>query len=238
MLTLFKDAFSGLHKSYPSDAIQPIKDLVKPGELNDLEQSVLTGLGDFEADLTMKPTAPNPRKALELDHFSYQLKQKSNLLNKVSLTQQQESNLSASYHESLIPGLPLRLDSTKESQNYVFKTIQDRATSKVDVRYDGDQQISAAQLEKTAQQSTQIQRYEMDKLTQNLRIPEQAHFIQDLLSAMKSLQKRSNDSTEDELLRQQKLGELNQMIMLDTNPASLAKTQALQPLRRNLQQTI
>ncbi|MBM5573153.1 hypothetical protein GKO28_00850 [Deefgea sp. CFH1-16] len=44
---------------------------------DDLEQAVLTGLGDFQADLTMKPTSPNPRKPLEMDHFSFQLKQKN-----------------------------------------------------------------------------------------------------------------------------------------------------------------
>ncbi|QZA82579.1 hypothetical protein [Deefgea piscis] len=87
MLSLFKTVFSGLHKNHPSDAIALLNAPPQAKALNDLEQAVLTGLGDFQADLTMKPTSPNPRKTLEMDHFSFQLKQKTSILGKTSITQ-------------------------------------------------------------------------------------------------------------------------------------------------------
>ncbi|MBM5573155.1 hypothetical protein [Deefgea sp. CFH1-16] len=72
----------------------------------------------------------------------------------------------------------------------------------------------------------------MDKLTKETRVPEQAHFIQDLLTTMNSLQKRSNDSETDLLLRKQKLGELNEMIFLNADPFRLAKTKPIQAFQR------
>ncbi|QZA82578.1 hypothetical protein [Deefgea piscis] len=140
--------------------------------------------------------------------------------------------MSASYHEALNTNTPPKLDSTKESQNYLYKTIQDHASSSIDVQFDNQRQLKSAKLEKSAQQSTHTLRYEMDKLTKETRLPEQAHFIQDLLTTMNSLQKRLNDSETDLLLKKQKLGELNEMIFLNTDPFRLEKTTPIQAFQR------
>ncbi|MBM5573154.1 hypothetical protein [Deefgea sp. CFH1-16] len=68
--------------------------------------------------------------------------------------------MSASRHEALNTSTQPRLDTTKESQNYVYKTIQDHASSTVDVQFDNHQQLKSAKLEKSAQQSTHTLRYE------------------------------------------------------------------------------
>ena len=182
MQTLFQDAFTNLHRYYPGDAgaLQGVR-AANVESLKDYNQALLTGLGDFQADLTMSAASSNPMRPNERDHFNFQMAQSSRIVGRQSIQQKQDSSLSASYHESLQADLPLRLTMDKKSQNYNFVEIKDQASSQIDLAFDGKHQLISATLEKSAQQSTKISRYEMGRLVKESQIPAQYQVLQDLL---------------------------------------------------------
>ncbi|WP_027470035.1 hypothetical protein [Deefgea rivuli] len=231
MQTLFQDAFTNLHRYYPGDAgaLQGVR-AANVESLKDYNQALLTGLGDFQADLAMSAASSNPMRPNERDHFNFQMAQSSRIVGRQSIQQKQDSSLSASYHESLQADLPLRLTMDKKSQNYNFVEIKDQASSQIDLAFDGKHQLISATLEKSAQQSTKISRYEMGKLVKESQIPAQYQVLQDLLSTLQSLEKQKIKHIDDETLRQQKLSELNNVIFLEGRPDELAKTNRIQAL--------
>ena len=121
LLGMFKDAFTQMNTDYVAATQQPKISLA------DIDHAMLTGLADFKASVKQVTTSPNPKNLSEVDSFAYDASQTTqvggiNQFNR-SISQQQQSNLKASYHMSLIPDVPLILTSDKQSQNYYYKQI-------------------------------------------------------------------------------------------------------------------
>ncbi len=184
LMGMFKAAFAGLNSHYPpAPALPRIT-------LNNADTSVLSGLADFSASISQTTKAPNPMRPSETDAFDYQISQSTqiggkNTLNR-TIAQQTQATLTASYHRSLWAGVPLNLTTDPKSQNYEYVKVQDAATSNVDVGY-RDGLLAHAQTRRSANQSTQVMRYEVGKLVSNVTTPLSGTSTGDLTTLLQSV---------------------------------------------------
>lgn len=202
LVDLFKSTFMAVNASHGSQAATPPVNPIKADCAANLasdatawreeDTSVLTGLADFDASVTATPKASNPRNVLEKDTFQYSIHQstvisgpsKSNR----AITQNQNAQLSATYHQSLFSSRPPLLDDKKTSQNYFFHQIEDHSSTQVHLAYDKDE-LRHATLTQSSSQSHRVQKYEDAKLTQDIRTPPRLQLKQtDLLPLFKQLQ--------------------------------------------------
>lgn len=225
LMAMFKDAFTEMN-SYATAA--PLSGRVARGVsvLNEADHSMLSGLADFSASITQPSKASNPMRSRELDTFSYQASQSTSIMGKDprdrAVKQEQQSQLSASYHESLSPELSLLLSGAKQSQFYYYKQIKDDARTSTDIAYD-DGVLARASVSQSASQSTRVQQYQMARLVEDRAIPAEASrsldFVKLLNSAvMPALSRQSPDSRS-----QQALSTIENASLLETNPATLRR---------------
>ncbi|MEX1827434.1 hypothetical protein [Luteibacter sp. CQ10] len=170
LIAMFKDAFGQMNSNYP-----PIPDASTAGpHVGQGDHAALTGLADFTASLSQAASAPNPLRSNELDTFSYDLSQQSRLggLNDASRTidQHQSSHLKASYHQALSPDATLRLTEDPKSQNYLYRLIDDSATSDTHIAYDKGK-LAQASVTRTANQSTHDMKYVLNRLVEDATTP-------------------------------------------------------------------
>lgn len=227
LVAMFKDAFKEMNSNVTSAAQQAREQSPAAIWLNKADQSMTTGLADFNASMTQEVTSPNPARQSEHDTFSYQTSQSSNVssngggqLNR-AITQQQESHLSASYHESLLADVPLRLITDKNSQNYTYHQIKDDASSKASIAYDKGVLVKAT-LEQSASQSTRVQKYMMGELISDNTTPQNATLSRDFLSLLKPLQKKEGAiSAADISALDRALATINNLVYLQPDPLTL-----------------
>jgi len=102
---MFKDAFSALNSNYPQGA-----GAVEALSNNPSDKGLLTGLADFKASIKQAVDSSNPMRPSEVDSFSYNVSQKTQVNGRSSadrsVTQNQQSVLSASFHKGLDGGKP------------------------------------------------------------------------------------------------------------------------------------
>lgn len=219
LLGMFKDAFTQMNTDYVAATQQPKISLA------DIDHAMLTGLADFKASVKQVTTSPNPKNLSEVDSFAYDASQTTqvggiNQFNR-SISQQQQSNLKASYHMSLIPDVPLILTSDKQSQNYYYKQIDDTATSKVGISYTKGV-LSEAYIEQSAKQSTRTSKYELGVLTEDATTPFNASQKRDILESLKPLLDDLKKEVPGALYNwQQKLLEVHGQVLLQSDPADL-----------------
>lgn len=225
LVAMFKDAFKEMNSNVTNAAQQAREQSPAAIWLNKTDQSMTTGLADFSASMTQEVTSPNPARQSEHDTFSYQTSQSSNVrgngqLNR-AITQQQESHLSASYHESLQADLPLRLTTDKNSQNYTYHQIKDDASSKASIAYDKGVLVRAT-LEQSASQSTRVQKYMMGELVSDQTTPQNATLSRDFLDLLKPLQKKEGATGAADISRlNQALATINNLVYLQPDPLAL-----------------
>lgn len=222
LASLFKDAFSQLNGNYPAPALQPLTNFMP---LTASDHAMLTGLADFDVSITQTPDSPNPKHLDELDTFSYQTSQSTRItdsgqLNR-SISQQQQSRLTSSYHTSLIPGLSLELTTDNKSQNYYYTQIDDKADRTTGIEYKKGR-LSKAVTNQSASQSTHISRFEMGVMTADTTTPSNAAQTQDILAILKPfLENRRNRLPEDQYRWQQTLAKVHDRIFLKADPSEL-----------------
>ena len=224
LMAMFKDAFSEMNSNYPATQQQA----GMPGvfKLNAEDHSVLTGLADFTASVTQNSQFTNPMHGNESDSFAYDVSQNSTVkgngqLNR-AITQRQQSHLSASYHESLIPGLPLRLTTDKNSQNYRYTQVDDRASSEANIAYSLGA-LTKASLTQSASQSTRVQKYVMGNLESDVTTPSSSTWVMDYLKQFKAAQSGDNKRTSlDAYGWEQTLASINSMVIFQADPAQLS----------------
>ncbi|MDC8756663.1 hypothetical protein [Janthinobacterium fluminis] len=224
LMSMFKDAFVGMNSNYGAVA-QPSGGGVQSGkwELAVEDRAVLTGLADFSASVTQAAKSSNPMRPSEQDSFSYQVSQSTSITGHSeddrSISQQQKSELSASFHMPITPGAQLRLDGTLQSQNYDYHQINDSASSAVDLAYEKGRLVKAT-LNQSASQSTHIMRYELGKLVSDTVTPGQQSLQRDLVAALTSYQRGTASQTRDERIEQRKqmLSGVNEQIFLRAYP--------------------
>jgi hypothetical protein len=229
LMAMFKDAFTELNSNYGTAA--PTQRNAAPGAvaLSDADHSLLSGLADFDASITQTPDASNPMRQDEVDAFSYQTSQSTNVTGGQAnrgITQQQKAHLKASYHEALAPDLQLKLGSDNTSQNYYYDQIDDDASSTAELAYDKGVLMKAS-LNQSASQSTHVQKYEKGQLVEDKTTPAEATKSWNLLDLLKSSDKIGRPPTAQEIARQkQALAAVGTLALLQSDPGTLrAETQ-------------
>ncbi|WP_397447994.1 lactate dehydrogenase [Pseudomonas sp. NA-150] len=226
LMSLFEDAFSALqsNKSLSQAAAAPTT--ANSVALSDEDHGMLTGLADFSGSVTQATKAINPMRPSELDTFAYQVSQstqtKGSTLDR-SIDQNQQSQLTASYHKSSIPGSPLDLRNTAASQNYDFYQVDDSASSSAHLGYDKGNLVSAT-LTQSASQHTTVSKYLLGHLQSTTVTPQQATKTRNLLGL---LQKAMQDDDKAKAYGgistlKDTLSGLQDSVMLQTNPAKLS----------------
>lgn len=236
LVKLFKDSFAGIHASMPpaASSLQNIVTSAAQDSLEDTEQALLTGLADFKAQITEEVARPNPIRRDEIDQFSFSASQTTRIEHDKSggqtLTQEQASSLTASFHTQLTSDDPPLLSDKKESQNYLYYQIADSASSTATISHDRDNNPVSASLEKSASQSLHLQRYEMGKLTDEETRPLNRTSSENLLQLISSLH-NNRPKTADELAeRADTLARLNDKVFLESSAVSMLKGQDLNAL--------
>ena len=104
LMAMFKDAFSAMNSNYPQSAA------VDALSNNPSDKGLLTGLADFKASIKQAVDSSNSMRPSEVDSFSYNVSQKTQVNGRSSadrsVTQNQQSVLSASFHKGLDGGKP------------------------------------------------------------------------------------------------------------------------------------
>ncbi|WP_394779911.1 hypothetical protein [Undibacterium sp.] len=230
LMAMFKDAFTEMNSNYGK--LQPQSALLPSITLADQDHAMLTGLADFSASVTQTATSPNPMRAGEKDSFSYQTSQSTSIKgadqSSREISQTQQSALQARYHESDTPDIPLRLTTAQESQNYNYYTINDTASSTMDMAYKKGILVTAT-LSQSASQSTRHQKYVMGHLKEDTTTPVQSSLTQDLVKTLAPDTKTDDTRTPlEQYQRTQMLASTSDMILLQTDPSRLiAEKQAL-----------
>ncbi len=237
LVALFKSSFAAMNGSYGSAAgaagsrtttgLGPTQsvDLNRDaGAFNEEDQSLLTGLADFNASITATRRASNPRRLKEVDSFEYTLNQSTQVSGTSpgnrALTQTQTARLLASFHQSLDgPSAKLKLASDSATQNYYYKKVEDSSSTQVELAYEKDEPVRAL-VTQTASQSLQSLKVENNRITENTADPARQQSKQtDLLPLLKELkrQQEANALADDE--KQKTLREWNGMVLGDWGTA-------------------
>lgn len=227
LVAMFKDAFTQMNSDYGVTA--PVEGRAATGvlALNAGDHSLLSGLADFSASMVQASEASNPMRPEELDTFSYQVSQSTSVMGgdprNRTIHQEQQAQLSASYHRSLSPELSLFLTLAKESQFYEYIEIDDEAKVSTDVAYKDGVRIDAS-VEQSARQSTRVQRYLMGKLESDTTFPSDATRVTDVRALLKTVEQaqRSRDP-EDARRRDQALATAASLAVLPDDPAGLKR---------------
>ncbi|MDQ1833385.1 hypothetical protein [Massilia scottii] len=173
--------------------------------------------------MSQASTSINPMRPSEQDGFAYEVSQSTSIGGRSqgerSISQQQKSELNASFHTPSTPGGQLKLDYSEQSQNYNFHQIKDAASSDVNLAY-GDGRLVKATLHQSASQSTRVMSYAMGKLVSDTVTPVQQAFQRDLLSALAPYLSGDPGRTEDEResQRKQSMTSLSEQVLLKGYP--------------------
>ena len=207
LMAMLKDSFTALHSN--TAAPQVATDTPETGKwrLAAEDKSILTGLADFSASVSQAVKFSNPMRSSEKDGFNYDVSQKTVQAGASqdarSIRQQQQSKLSASYHKTLVPGVPLRLTTSTESQNYTYHQIEDTASSDAQVAYKDGKMVKAS-LRQEASQSEHVMKYFLGKLESDKTTPGNYSVLRDLLPVLGPYKTGEKDMTPEARLEQRK----------------------------------
>jgi len=221
LTTLFKDAFSQLNGSAGSAGAASASAAPRLAASSD-DRSMLSGLADFTASLTGATSTPNPLRHDEVDGFDYQVSQHTTLSGSSQadrdIQQRSSSSLKASYHESLQADLPLRLDTSRQSQNYTYHQIDDQASSQVDIGYRLGYLVQA-RVSQTASQDTRVSKYVMGDLVSSTHTPLQAQIVRDFAAQLQD--GRDARAAEGAARHRQVLEQVGALGLLQSDPAAV-----------------
>ncbi|MFU2315634.1 hypothetical protein [Rahnella sp. PCH160] len=233
LMDMFKDAFTALNSNYGETATTYKSSGSEPVyfSLTKTDKNMMTGLADFTASVTQTPThKTNPMKLSEVDTFSYEVSQASTITGDSTqnrnITQKQQSHLVASFHQPLTPGLQLNLTTDKNSQNYLYYQIDDKAESETSVQYHKGALVSAF-VDQSASTSTHIQKYVKGWLESDTTTPVETSKTTDLLGKLQSAwQNDAPRMSFRDYLAHQSLPDLSGLVLLESDPAQLKNTSA------------
>lgn len=227
LVSMFKDAFSQMNSNYGVTA--PVAGREAPGviALNAGDHSLLSGLADFNASMTQPPVSSNPVRPEEVDTFSYKLSQSTTVTGRDprdrNIHQDQQAQLSASFHRALTPGVSLLLTTSKDSQSYEYVRIDDQSKASADITYE-DGKRTGATVEQSARESTRVQRYLMGKLESDTTTPLERKRVSDVRQLLSSVEKaeRSHEP-EDARRRDQALAVAGSLAVLPDRAGALPR---------------
>ncbi|RSZ61057.1 hypothetical protein HF313_16705 [Massilia atriviolacea] len=223
LMSMFKEAFSALNSNVGAVQARPGVAVAGKWELAAEDHAVLSGLADFSASVSQASGAINPMRPTEMDSFAYDLSQSTSIGGRSqgerTVSQQQKSELNASFHTPSVPGTTLRLGYDRESQNYDYHQIKDAASSDVDLAY-SDGHLVKATLNQSATQSARVMSYIMGDLVSDTVTPGQQSLQRDLLAVLApylSGQTGLNEQQKDDQ-RQQLWSSLGEQVLLKGYP--------------------
>lgn len=223
LMAMFKDAFSVMNSNYPQGA-----GAVEALSNNPSDKGLLTGLADFKASIKQAVDSSNPMRPSEVDSFSYNVSQKTQVNGRSSadrsVTQNQQSVLSASFHKGLDGGKPPVFDGSRESQNYLYVQVQDRASSTASFAYK-DSQLTRASVTQSASQNTHTQKYVMANLVEDTVVPKEGSSKRDYLALLEHAgreSKKSKDALEQSTLKDA-LAKMHDSVLLQDDPDVLMR---------------
>lgn len=218
LMSMFEDGFSQMNDDYGTASGQSLPGTAYAPWLQQSDAALLTGLGDFSASITDASTSPNPMRPGEVDSFSYQVSQTTQLAGtdqEGTISQRQQSHLSASYHQALSGGgKPVLTDSTA-SQNYDYMRIDDSAQSTVQLATQRGVLLNAT-LNQSSEQKTRDSKYERGELVSDVTTPKTASRSVDLRALLEPLID-NGDAARDTAEWQQKLTSVHAMILLNAS---------------------
>ena len=223
LMAMFKDTLTALHGNAPVPPANAGLPEDSKWRLAAEDRAMLTGLSDFSASVSQTVKFSNPMRASERDGFHYELSQKTSVSGTSdddrSLRQQQQSKLSASFHQSLVPGVPLRLTDMVESQNYTYHQIEDTASSDAQMAYK-DGKLVKASLQQEASQSTHIMKYVLAKVESDVTTPTSHTLMRDLVAELGPYKTGELGMTPEKKAeqRQQLLQTLGDEVLLQSYP--------------------
>ncbi|MTD26028.1 hypothetical protein [Erwinia sorbitola] len=226
LMAMFKDAFTALNSNYSESGTS-----VKSGRettyisLTRSDKNMLSGLADFTASLTQTPVSINPTRLGEVDSFSYQVSQASTITGTSdqnrNITQKQQSHLTASFHKALTAGLQLNLTTDRNSQNYFYTQIDDKAESTTEIEYRKGALVSAT-LDRSASTATRVQKYVKGWLESDTATPQQTSKSTDLLAELQTAwDKADSRMSFADYLRQHSLPDFGDKVLLESDPQAL-----------------
>ncbi|MDG2966763.1 lactate dehydrogenase [Pseudomonas extremaustralis] len=222
LMAMFKDAFSAMNSNYPQSAA------VDALSNNPSDKGLLTGLADFKASIKQAVDSSNSMRPSEVDSFSYNVSQKTQVNGRSSadrsVTQNQQSVLSASFHKGLDGGKPPVFDGSRESQNYLYVEVQDRASSTASLAYQ-DGQLTRASVTQVASQNTHTQKYVMANLVEDTVVPKDGSSKRDYLALLEHAgreSKKSKDALEQSTLKDA-LVKMHDSVLLQDDPDVLTR---------------
>jgi hypothetical protein len=171
LMAMFKDVFVAMHSDYGVTAQSPVASAAHgPMTLTQADHAILTGLADFTASVRQTDQAGNPVRPNEKDTFSYQLSQTTSIAGDSqkdrSITQQQKSHLTASYH---LPAPGVKGDGMA-SQSYDYYQVDDSASSTAQLSYVKGV-LTKALLDQSVDRSTRVTSYRLGTLISDATTP-------------------------------------------------------------------
>ncbi|MBZ5790664.1 hypothetical protein K8353_11140 [Burkholderia contaminans] len=215
LMSMFEDGFAQMNADYGTPSGQVLPGAAYAPALQQANQAMLTGLGDFSASIKDATTSPNPMHPGEVDSFSYQVSQTTQLTGSQrdgQIMQRQQSHLSASYHRALSGGGEPVLTSSRLSQNYRYVQIDDSASSTVQMATKRGV-LLAASLNQSSDRKTRDSMYEAGRLISDVTTPEETSRSSDLLALLKPLLD-NGDATRNSVEWQQALSRVHAMVLL------------------------
>lgn len=222
LMAMFKDAFTAMNSNYPQGVKAP-QALTR----NAADQGLLTGLADFKASISQTASSPNPARPGETDTFAYTVSQKTRVggsdISNRTIDQVQQSSLKASFHRDLNGGKPPAFDTRRESQNYLYVQVDDKASSAANITYK-DGFLTNASVDQSASQNTRTQRYEMANLVKDTLEPNQASSHRDYLILLEyAAREGKRVQGADETILKGALANMHQGVLLQDDPGALPR---------------
>ena len=188
LMSMFEDGFTQMNADYgPGGAPSAL-----PGGEN--SSSLMTGLADYSASIHNN-SATNPANPDETDTFDYHASQNTTLNDTsttTGLTQQQQSQLDASFHQTMTGAGPQATTSSQGmtaqtlSQNYDFMKIDDSAESTVQLTAERGALVSAT-LDQSVHQKTRDAKHQHGVLISDVTTPNDTSSKKNLLLLLKPL---------------------------------------------------
>jgi len=229
LMSMFEGAFAALNSNYNVATPQERSLNAMLSTIPAAGQSLITGLADFSASVVQTKKYSNPYQPGEVDSFSYQVSQTSEVDNSnplnLSVTQRQNSHLTASFHKALPgPNSTLHLTKNIESQNYDYFQIDDSASSAAQVGYHKGLLVKAT-LTHSASQSTHKQEYVQGVKTEDTTTPAEQSWSKDFLPLLDTAQLGSRFDTPKSVERAQlTLQAINRLVVLQMDPQAVEST--------------
>jgi hypothetical protein len=178
LMSMFESAFTAMNSNY--NVVRPERGSAIPAA----GESLMTGLADFTASVVQTPISSNPYRPTEVDAFSYQVSQVTDVENadpqNLAIAQQQNSHLSASFHTAVSGTGPLYLTANADSQNYDYVQVNDSSSNEAQIGYQQGVFVEAT-VSHSASQSTRKREYEHGLLTQDTTTPTEQSWSKNFL---------------------------------------------------------